>query len=277
MIVYPNAKINLGLEIVGRRADGYHLLDSLFCPIALCDVLELHPGQSDGDTLQVYGTEDPGILEDNLVLRAVRALRRHVDFPWVDLYLYKHIPSGAGMGGGSSDATFALRAIRELFALDLSDDELRKVALELGADCPFFVSNRTCLVSGIGEIYSDAPAELSLGDLGLVVVKPPLHVATRSAFSGLRRIGGQERSVAEVLALPISQWRAYLHNAFEDSLFPIYPELARIKQWLYDQGAIYASMTGSGSALYGFYQEPISPDRLGTFPRDYFVWQGRVL
>lgn len=277
MIVFPNAKINLGLEIVGRREDGYHLLDSLFCPIGLCDVLELHPAEAGaGDSLTVYGDVETGAVEDNLVLRAVRALRSRWDFPAVTLYLYKHIPSGAGMGGGSSDATFTLRALRELFELEVSDDELREVAVSLGADCPFFVANRTCLVSGIGEVYAEAPA-LSLEDLHLVVIKPSLHVSTRDAFAGLKRIGGQTMSVGEIVQKPLDEWREHLQNAFEESLFPLHPELANVKAWLYDHGARYASMTGSGAALYGLFDSEVDDAVLATLPAEYFVWKGRVL
>ncbi len=276
MIVFPNAKINLGLQIVSKRTDGYHLLDSLFLPIPLCDVLEVME-RTDGadDDLQVLGSIDTGVHSDNLVLKAVRALRAECDFPRVLLCLKKQIPSGAGMGGGSADASFTLKAVRDLFALTLTDDDLERIALSLGADCPFFIRNQAQLVGGIGEVFSPAP-NLDFSPYHLVVVKPRLHIATAEAFRGLRRIGGHSLRVEEVVNQPMSCWRDLLHNDFEDSLFPIYPELAILKSKLYDLGAIYASMTGSGAALYGFFDRRLMPEELATFSSDTFVWQGAM-
>lgn len=271
MIVYPNAKINLGLHIVGRRADGYHLLESLLYPIPLCDILELHRASEARDSLTIYGTIDTGRIEDNLVLRAVRAMRERWPIPHVDLYLYKHIPAGAGMGGGSADATFTLRALRELCGLEVSDDELRAIALTLGADCPFFVANTPCLASGIGEVFAPAPT-LDLGGKHLVVVKPHLHISTAEAFGGLKAIGGHSTPVAELVAHPLETWREALTNDFEASLFPQHPILSELKAWLYDQGAIYASMTGSGAALYGLFDSALPAHQLATLS-GCFTWQ----
>lgn len=276
MIVFPNAKINLGLQIVGRRPDGYHLLSSVFLPIGLRDILEVVPSRGATDSLVVYGAVETGRLEDNLVLRAVQALRQESDIPPLDLYLYKQIPSGAGMGGGSADASFTLRAVRELLDLPLDDDQLRQIAASLGADCPFFVANEPALVSGIGEIFAPAP-EMHLVGLQLVVVKPPLHISTAEAFAGLRHIGEPSDSLSTLLSLPIEAWRDRVVNDFEQSLFPRYAELPALKRWLYDQGALYASMTGSGAALYGFFSEDIDVRQLrGSLPRDVFFWHGSI-
>lgn len=276
MIVYPNAKINLGLQITGRRPDGYHLLSSVFLPIALRDILEVVIAEGASDSLTVYGAVETGRIEDNLVLRAVRALRQHCDLPPLDLYLYKQIPSGAGMGGGSADATFALRAVRELLDLPLDDDLLRQIAATLGADCPFFVANEPALTSGIGEIFSAAP-ELPLSGLEIVVVKPPLHISTAEAFGGLRQIGGHTATLMDLLSLPIEMWRDRVVNDFEASLFPRHRELPELKQWLYDQGALYASMTGSGAALYGFFRAGVDIRLLRTsLPESVFLWRGKL-
>ncbi len=276
MIVFPNAKINLGLQITGRRPDGYHLLSSVFLPIGLKDILEVVPASGERDNLVVYGAIETGRVEDNLVLRAVRALRQHCDIPPLDLYLYKRIPSGAGMGGGSSDATFALRAIRELLGLSLSDDQLRQIATTLGADCPFFVSNSPALTSGIGDVFAPAPA-LKLSGLEIVVVKPPLHISTAEAFGGLGRIGGHTEGLETLLARPIETWRDGVVNDFEASLFPRYAELPALKQWLYDQGALYASMTGSGAALYGFFAPGLDAGAMrSALSEGVFFWHGRM-
>lgn len=272
MIVFPNAKINLGLHITGRRADGYHLIESIFVPIPLCDILELRPNTSGADRLTLYGSVDAGPTGNNLVLRALRALRTYTEIPFVDAYLHKMIPSGAGMGGGSADATFTLTALRQMLALELSDAELRTIALGLGADCPFFVSNTTCLVRGIGEVFAPAPPLLLQGKW-IVILKPQVHISTKEAFAGLGAIGGHSFSVEEIVQRPIQEWRRLLTNDFEQSLFPKYPELAELKAWLYDQGAVYASMTGSGAALYGLFDSPLERSIL-TQMTNCFAWQG---
>lgn len=276
MLSFANAKINLGLHITGRREDGYHLLESLFLPVPLCDIVEILPASEEAtdDSLMVLGDIDTGCLEDNLVLRAVRRLRQDYPFPYVSIVLKKLIPSGAGMGGGSSDASFTLRTLRELFALPVTDEELRAIALTLGADCPFFIANKPALVRGIGEVLLPAPA-LDLSRYQLVVVKPPLHISTAEAFRGLGSFGGQAEDIPTILSRPIAEWRDSLANDFERSLFPNHPELALCKARLYELGAVYASMTGSGAALYGFFERPLSSEERATFEGCFF-WQGRL-
>lgn len=274
MLSFANAKINLGLHITGRREDGYHLLESLFLPVPLCDILEILPapeGATD-DKLVVLGDIDTGCLEDNLVLRAVRRLRCDYPFPYVSIILKKLIPSGAGMGGGSSDASFTLRTLRELFALPVTDEELRAIALTLGADCPFFIDNKPALVRGIGEVLLPAPS-LDLSSYHLVVVKPPLHISTAEAFRGLGTIGGHTEDIPTILAKPINEWRSALVNDFERSLFSNYPELPRYKEQLYALGAVYASITGSGAALYGLFDRSLTSEERASLG-DCFFWQG---
>lgn len=275
MIVFPNAKINLGLQIIGKRADGYHLLRTIFYPLPLCDSLELvaRADGQEGDSLEVRGDESISAEGDNLVLKAVRALRARYDFPYLQLYLQKAIPSGAGMGGGSADATFTLRAIRELFALEASDSELEEIALSLGADCPFFVRNSPALGEGIGEVLTPLEHNPLAGRV-LVVVKPSLHISTARAFAGLGALQAEQEDIRSLIELPLQQWQGRLVNDFERSLFPEYPILAGLKQRLYDLGAVYASMTGSGAALYGVFEGEI--EGLSNLFSDCFVWQSRV-
>lgn len=258
MIDFAPAKINLGLQITARRADGYHLLETLFVPISLCDILEITPSHSGEDSLRVLGDIATGATADNLVLRAVRLLRSHYDFPAVEITLKKQIPSGAGLGGGSSDATATLKMLRGLFQLPATDEELCRLALSLGADCPFFVCSTPAIAEGVGEVLRPAPA-IDFSPYRLLVAKPEVHISTAEAFRGLQRIGGQHHSVADVVARPIEEWRGLLVNDFEASLFPQHPQLADLKQRLYDLGAIYASMTGSGSAIYGIFAKDDLP------------------
>ena len=268
MTVYPNAKINLGLFITGRRSDGYHLLETGFLPIPLCDALKLSVlSDEEEDRLEVVGGIETGALSDNLVLRAVRP------FPALSLRLTKHIPSGAGMGGGSADASFTLTAVNELCALGLSPEKLEQIALGLGADCPIFVRNQPALGRGIGEVLT--PLTLpQLAGYHLTIVKPEVHISTAEAFRGLLPIEPRETSLEVLLNQPVSSWSSSVINDFEPSLFPRYPELKEIKAELYRLGADFALMTGSGAALYALSKEPLS---LETFEKKgYFLWQGRI-
>ena len=274
MTVYPNAKINLGLFITGRRSDGYHLLETGFLPLPLCDVLELSVLLDEAeDRLEVVGGIETGVLSDNLVLRAVRALRAVHPFPALSLRLAKHIPSGAGMGGGSADASFTLTAVNELCTLGLSPEELEQIALGLGADCPIFVRNQPALGRGIGEVLT--PLTLpQLAGYHLTVVKPEVHISTAEAFRGLLPIEPRETSLEVLLSQPVPSWSSSVINDFEPSLFPRYPELKEIKAELYRLGADFALMTGSGAALYALSKEPLS---LETFEKKgHFLWQGRI-
>lgn len=255
MIDFANAKINLGLHITGKRTDGYHLLESLFVPISLYDIVEITP-QTQGtiDNLSVIGDIDTGETANNLVLRAVRALRLEYEFPSVNITLKKQIPSGAGLGGGSADATTTLKVLRQLFSLSIDDNELRRIALTLGADCPFFVTNRPKIVRGVGEEFYTAP-EIDFSPYHLLIIKPEIHISTAEAFRGLKDIGKHKIDIEDIVTRPIIEWRDYLVNDFETSLFIQYPELATIKKHLYEMGAVYASLTGSGSALYGLFRK----------------------
>ena len=273
MNVYPNAKLNLGLFVTGRRPDGYHLLETAFFPVPLCDELELELTDAAEDELIVTGGVETGELQDNLVLRAVRALRRIHSFPSLRLRLTKHIPSGAGMGGGSADASFTLTAVNKLCALGCSPGELEAIALTLGADCPVFVRNAPAVGRGIGEELTPIALD-KLHDYHLSIVKPPIHISTAEAFRGLLPPKPVAIPIEELLARPVEEWRHCLLNDFEASLFPHHPILSAIKDELYALGADFALMTGSGAALYALSHQPLPLNSLRQ--ADYFLYQGKL-
>lgn len=255
MIAFPCAKINLGLRIIRKRPDGYHDLETAFVKIPLRDALEVLPS----DCLLWDGAED--FPEDNLVAKAYRALQRlRPGVPPARFILRKKIPSGAGLGGGSSDASTALLLLDELFDLRLSEDELHRTARSLGADCPFFLKDEPQYAEGIGDLLT--PVSLPLGGLKLTLVFPELFISTREAYSSVTPREPEE-SLIETLRRPIEEWRATLKNDFEASLFPKYPLLSEIKETLYRNGALYASMSGSGSTMYALSRQALN------LPNDY--------
>lgn len=287
MITFPNAKINLGLNVVERRPDGYHNLETVFYPIPLQDILEVTtfdeaPSQEVPEgadvVLHTGGITIAGTAEDNLVVKAYRLLKTQFDLPPVHIHIFKHIPSGAGLGGGSADATFMLRLLREKFSLPLTDDELEERAARLGADCAFFVRNTPAFATGIGNIFTPLP-DLSLKGYQILLVKPEIFVSTRDAFS-LIRPHKPVRPLTEIAALPVSQWReAGMCNDFEESVFAKHPAIGAIKEQLYALGAEYAAMSGSGSSLFGLFPESaILPDAemlRKMFP-DCFCWHSQL-
>lgn len=258
MIVYPNAKINIGLNVVEKRRDGYHNLETVFYPIPLQDALEIHNVENPNSEYELKVSGDPldGTPEDNLVVRAFRLLKH--DFPDkvkpVSIFLYKHIPTGAGLGGGSSDGAFMLKALNERFALGLSTAQLEQYAAQLGADCPFFIQNSPVFAEGIGNIFS--PIDLSLSGLTLVLVKPDIFVSTKDAYHAVVP-QKPEVSLRTLVQADVEEWAKGVHNDFERSVFRKYPEIAAIKDRLYDLGAKFAAMSGSGSAVYGLFAEPV--------------------
>lgn len=271
MILYPNAKINIGLNVVERRPDGYHNIETVFYPIGLHDVLSVEPSVMCSDySFSAGGISVDGNPEDNLVVKAYRLLQHEYGVPPVDISLEKRIPFGAGFGGGSSDAAFMLKALNELFALKLSPRKLEQLAVSLGADCPVFVRNKPVFASGIGNVFS--PIKLSLKGYFLLLVKPDIHVSTPEAYSRVvpRK---SERSLVDLLSLPVQEWRGVVKNDFEKSVFALYPEIAEIKAGLYSAGALYASMSGSGSAVYGIFETPPLEETIQGFKR-YFLAGG---
>ncbi len=236
----------MGLHIVSKRADGYHELETIFYPIDWCDVLEIVP--SDEQQFTSSGLAIPG--KGNLCLDAYHLLKADFDISAVHIHLHKVIPIGAGLGGGSSDAAFTLKGLNELFDLKLSNEQLRAYAVQLGADCPFFVENKPMLATGIGEVLS--PIELDLSNYHLAIVKPDIHVSTAEAYSSV--VPNQPtHSLADLIRQPIADWQ--VQNDFEKSVFAQYPEVEKLKQSLYEKGAVYAAMSGSGSAVFGLFKE----------------------
>lgn len=279
MIEFVNAKINIGLQIVRRREDGYHDLQTVFYPVGkyaglpdnpepFCDILEIIPAKEPGVRFHFKGRMIDCPEEKNLVCKAARlffessasdsgrfgasASASAQGERGLEIILEKHLPDGAGMGGGSADASFSLRMLNELTSQGYSDEELAEMALRLGADCPFFIYNRPMYGCGVGEKLTDV--NLDLAGYWLVVVKPAVYVSTRDAFAGVTpRPGNIDlRTIAEI---PIADWQDVVVNDFEASIFPKFPELARIKERLIRNGAVYASMTGSGSSIYGIYDD----------------------
>lgn len=272
MIIFPNAKINLGLQITGKRTDGYHTLETLFYPIPLEDALEILPNthKEAGDIFSIAGTNPDCGLEENLVTKALSLMRKKTDIPPVKIALYKNIPMGAGMGGGSADAVFTLKLLRDMFAPRMEENVLFEMALQLGADCPFFLYNKPCLGRGIGEKLTPLD-DISLAGYHIAVVKPEISISTAEAFRGLKHIGEHSQPLSSLIRKPLPEWHGLISNDFEESLFPEYPRLKELKQLLYNQGAVYASMTGSGSALYGLFRE--KPVLAKNLFNDCFLWQ----
>jgi len=254
MLVFPKAKINLGLRITGRRPDGYHDIETVLYPVGLCDALELVADSKDQekDTLIISGFGIPGGTEDNIVLRAVRKLREVFPVPSLKIHLHKNIPSGAGLGGGSSDAAFMLRAVNRKFSLSLGCDDLKAIAAGLGSDCPFFIDCQPSFASGRGEILSSV--DNFLEDYYVVLVNPGISVSTREAYENCRPLK-PESSLAELISYPVEQWKDIIVNDFENTVFLRHPRIKEIKQALYGAGAIYSSMSGSGSTVYGIFRE----------------------
>ena len=262
MIVYPNCKINLGLNVVRKRTDGYHDLETVFYPVPLTDKLEAIVGNgADGTcSLSLSGNPIEGNAADNLIVKAYNLLATDHRLPHVDFDLEKHIPSQAGLGGGSSDATYTLRLLNELCQLHLDSPTLQHYAARLGADCAFFVTAEPSFATGIGDILTPMADECAhLKGLYLLIVKPSVAISTAQAFSFVKPQPPIIRC-KEVAAQPIDEWRDRLGNDFEVSIFNIHPEIRSVKQHLYSMGATYAQMSGSGSAFFGIFNE--APTRL---------------
>lgn len=272
MIYFPNAKINIGLFVTGKRNDGFHNLETVFYPVGLPDILEVKraEGGQDGECFfKNTGITVDCPTEKNLILKAYRLLLADFRLPAINIHLRKMIPFGAGLGGGSSDAAFMLKALNECCELCLSDAALIKYASQLGSDCAFFIQNRPAFASGKGDLLEKL--ELSLDAWRIVLIKPVCGVSTAEAYAGivsrkapfdLHRIG----------TLPVAEWKMVVENDFETTVFARYPEIAQIKQYLYSQGAVYASMTGSGSAVFGLFEKNKETDI--NYP-GCFIWQGQ--
>lgn len=268
MICFPNAKINLGLNIVSKRDDGYHNLETVFYPIMVKDALEIIVSErQEQDSFIESGIKTGTSLENNLVMKALKLMRAHYDIPFLDVHLLKKIPFGAGIGGGSADAAFMLKLLKNKFSLDATDGQLVALATQLGADCPFFIYNRPCFASGIGEVLE--PVELSLDGYYLMLIKPDINVATKNAFALINPAQPQV-SLKEIIKKPVSDWKDLMVNDFEKSIFAKHPAIEQIKLKLYALGAVYASMSGSGSSVYAIFNKKTD---LKHHFADCYVWE----
>lgn len=259
MLAFANAKINIGLHVTGKRADGYHNLETIFYPVRLYDVIETLDAEELSCTIE--GTAVPGSPTDNICLKAYHLLRKDFDLPAQHLCLLKNIPVGAGLGGGSADAAFLIKLLNEKFSLKLSDEQMEDYARQLGADCAFFIKNKPVYAVGKGDEFSDI--NLDLSKYFLVLVKPPVSVSTAEAYDGIMT-SVPITSLKDLIHLPLSAWKENLKNDFETSVFSKYPEIERVKTGLYQSGAIYASMSGSGSCVYAIFEGPVKLPELET-------------
>ena len=267
MLLFANCKINAGIDVMARRADGYHEMATCMIPVrGLCDVLELLPAPK--SELVVTGLSIPGPVERNLCLRAWRLMHERYGAPAVRIHLHKVVPMGAGLGGGSADAAFVLRGVNALFSLGVTDEALESLAAEAGSDVPFFIRNIPALATGRGEILSSFFLPELQGKY-LLIVKPPLSVSTAEAYREMMPAPSTV-PLEERLQKPLETWHTAVGNAFETALFVRYPELAALKRQLYAMGALYASMSGSGSALYGIFDRPV---RRAGFSEEMFLYQ----
>ncbi|MCL7987166.1 4-(cytidine 5'-diphospho)-2-C-methyl-D-erythritol kinase [Sphingobacterium sp. lm-10] len=252
MLQFANAKINIGLHITGKRPDGYHDLESIFYPVKLYDGVEILP--SGTLSMRVYNYAFP-LNEDNLCTKAYQLLAADYDLPTVQIHLLKGIPVGAGLGGGSADASRVLMMLNEQYKLDLTQQQLESYASQLGADCPFFIRNTPIYATGIGTTFEEIALDLS--PYHIVVVKPPVHISTAEAYQSVS-IRTAQVDLREAMQLPLQEWKYHIKNDFEEGLFRSHPQIQVLKAALYDSGAIYASMSGSGSAVYALFNE--APD-----------------
>jgi len=271
MIVFPNAKINIGLRVTGRRADGFHNIETYMIPVKLADALEVTPSSDGLFAFTMSGIPVEGPEGSNLCVKAFRMMQQRYRLPEVKIHLHKVIPMGAGLGGGSSDAAFTLKLLNRLFSLKICNNELAGMAAELGSDCPFFIENRPVLATGRGEVLSKVKADFSLWQI--LLVKPQISVSTAWAYSHVKSTG-YHLPDADKFPSDTSSWDKIFPNDFEEVVFKKWPEIKDIKQSLLALGARYASMSGSGSAVFGLFEN--LPDYRGLF-KDHFVWEGRML
>ncbi len=268
MIVFPHCKINLGLRITGSRNDGYHNLDTVFYPVPLCDVLEIIATPSaERPLLSLYGIPVAGPPDQNLCTRAWDLLKQDFpDLPAVHIHLFKNIPSGAGLGGGSADGSFMLRLLNARFRLHIAPARLSAYALQLGSDCPFFLNDQPCHGTGRGDILTPVP--VALAGYTLVLLNPNIHISTAEAFRQYSTggSGSPQHSTATAVTAPIQSWKDTLANDFEPGIFSAYPVIGHLKDSLYKAGALYAALSGSGSTVFGIFARQ-DASRL-SFPQD---------
>ena len=260
MVLFPNAKINLGLHVTGRRHDGFHNIETVFFPVPLMDVLEMVKADDQQFAFTLSGIGIPADGAENLCVLAWKMLQKEFELPPVKIHLHKNIPTGAGLGGGSSDGAYMIRLINQYFSLHLADDRMEDYARRLGSDCPFFIRNRPVFATGRGDQFF--PVNIDVSKHFLVIVKPPFGVSTREAYAGIRP-AKPAVDLRDAIRLPIVEWRGKIINDFEVPVFKKHPEIAAIKSKLYDLGALFSLMSGSGSAVYALFDHSV--DLAGHF------------
>ena len=270
MVSFPNAKINIGLNIIGKRADGFHNLETIFYPVAVKDAVELIENK-DASTDVIFSSTGNSINvqdDENLCLKAVRLLKKDFEIPSLKMHLHKNIPMGAGMGGGSADASAILLLLNKKFQLNISTEKLIEYALLLGSDCPFFIINKPCFACGRGEVLQEIPLDLSA--YKILIVHPGIHVNTAEAFTQLNANNfSPAGELAAQIKLDIQHWRHTIKNDFEASVFKKHVAIKEIKEKLYNEGAVYSAMSGSGSTVFGIF--PLEVDTTNIkFPSHYF-------
>lgn len=259
MIAFSNSKINLGLHVINKRDDGFHNLETVFYPVPLNDVLELIVKDNDINTevsFHSYGLQIDGSVDDNLIVKAYHLLAKEFTLEKAGFYLLKNIPMGAGLGGGSSNAALALKMLNEYFSLSLTNAQLEKYAAALGSDCAFFIENKPSFASGRGEVLE--PIAINLEGYYLVLVKPDIHVSTAQAFANVFKRGENNVLLKDLIKQPVEHWKGLIENDFEKTVFVHHPRIALIKEQLYTNGAVYASMSGSGASVFGLFKHEVN-------------------
>ncbi len=274
MLVFPNAKINIGLNIVEKRSDNYHTIESVFYPVPLTDALEVVENIEKTNERVVFSSSGfliPGDVQSNLCCKAYELISKDYPLPPIKIHLHKNIPIGAGLGGGSSDAAFFIKLVNELFGLSISWGEMHHYARQLGSDCSFFISNRAVFAEQKGDEYESIALDLSAYHLALVY--PPIAINTGNAYASVSPATPSRSLEDDILNLPIEQWKDFISNDFEKSIFLKYPQIKLIKEQLYAAGAVYASLSGSGSAVYGLFKK--KTELSATFSK-MFLWEGQL-
>lgn len=256
MISFPNAKINIGLSITGKREDGFHNISSLMIPTTLCDALEFIEDKN--DSFAISGIDIQGNSNDNLVIKALNCVRAKYKVPQLKIHLHKKIPSGAGLGGGSSDASFMIKMLNDYFKLGMQKEEMKEMASSLGSDCSFFIVNKAQMASGRGELLKEI--DFHLEAKYLYIFQPDFSISTHNAYKGIK-INENPPIIENLIKEDLTEWKNSIFNEFENKIFKQFPEMNELKKSLYQSGAIYASMTGSGSALYAIYQDKALIDK----------------
>lgn len=255
MVIFPNCKFNLGLHIVGKRTDGYHNLETVFYPLPFYDVLEIIENNTLQNELFLSGYKIDADINNNICIKAYDLVKKDFpQLPFVKIYLHKNIPAGAGLGGGSADGAFMLQLLNQKFDLKIDEEKLLQYALQLGSDCPFFVKNKPCFAQQRGEVLEEINVDLK--GYHLMLINPGIHINTGWAFSQLT-LTSNKKSLKEIITKPVETWKDNLQNDFETPVFLSYPDIKNIKQNLYNMGAVYASMSGSGSSVFGIFKAPI--------------------